>query len=479
MTPILYWHCPFFLGPLQGYFDEEISNKEKEENDSSISISSDSNLRFKNLLETKRKLKAGRGRKRENIDGTPISSSITLPSIFATTNVLGKLRQVQARTGEFFRIYELPGYRNNCGLAGIYGREVDRAEVAQQLLDAFSNVHVLALMATDIAVYISNEITTLPTWLQGRRRVFENLEQLRQLSLENEAFRSEFLQDEEVFREYVIRAESSPMLRYNENNEEAMAAIVALNHVSLDIYQEFEQIDGSKLLERRFSYKDSQANGKIICLLHMSQNPRNSNNLNHFQLLLECDCVTNYTNLPAYAVSSPRPTQGKGNEKEEELDEPFSEASQKTEANPKKCKKQNPSLLLDEESNYSETDIFLIADLDDVSAQAPSVEAFQACHLSYINFIKNQREKPPLSRERYEWDRDADDSSDADSNYLKDSGFERNPLEGEESVKNNSMNLYLSFLAHEYGIRILNSEQVTDHYHKLNSKYLAGTQMLS
>ncbi len=266
--------------------EEALDNEERDT--PSISASSSSNSESNVLLKEEKIMKERRKEKKEDSDEELVSSSITLPSNFATTSILENLGRIQATTGEFFRIYELPGTRNNCGLAGIYGRRVDRSTVVQQLLRDSSNEHIRALMATDIVAYISDSnLTAIPTWLQGRVGDFENLEQLRQLSFENEVFRREFFQNEETFREYVINvigAENSPTLRYSENNQGAMAAIAALNHASLDIYQEFRQIDGSRLLVRVFSYEAPQIGAPLISLLHMSQDPTNTQ-LNHFQHL--------------------------------------------------------------------------------------------------------------------------------------------------------------------------------------------------
>ncbi len=234
------------------------------------------------------------------VEHTTFNSSITIPSVFA----IPQYAQSLAKTidGLYFQVYDLPTQDYNCGLFGIYGRRVTRDEVVNQLLESIDNRTVRELTALDIiSMLLQRE--ALPHNLEMRRgQYFRKLiseynttngsEEIRQSLLKR-------LQEESIFRDYVIDyigghvgdIPGNPynMLTYERNNFNGggvLGAIAAMNNVGLDIYQEFRQGDGSRLLVKVFSQPNDQANGRVISLLHMSQDPINSSNLNHFQLLV-------------------------------------------------------------------------------------------------------------------------------------------------------------------------------------------------
>ncbi len=235
------------------------------------------------------------------IANEPLSLTITLPSEFAFR--ANEVSVVKSTLGETFRVYDLPALDHNCALFGIYGRRITREEVIQQLLTN-TNSRVRELMAMDMLSLIGSE-DNLPRQIRQNNRLRNLFDRLREYSqgtgedAAREAVLSQ-LQDRSIFEDYVRhfvggRISESPrspyhMLTYVRGTETepgttgALAAIAELNNISLKIYQEFEQTDGTKLLSRVFSYHASST-APVISLLHTSQNPE-SRIPNHFQLLI-------------------------------------------------------------------------------------------------------------------------------------------------------------------------------------------------
>ncbi len=238
-----------------------------------------------------------------NNSGALVHNAITLPSEFTTTDILEKPRYAQTITGQHFQIYDLPTEGYNCALFGIYGRRVTRETVIQHLLSASNNSHIRKSMAHDIFSLIMSK-EPLPEELAHRRGFFFHIlfEEYQKANGSNEAREKIIsqLQQEAIFKDYVTyfiggHVEDNPngpynMLTYNSGTDAeigttgAMAAIAALNGVSLHIYHEVEQADRSRLLVCRFIYEHEKTDSPVISLLHMSQDPV-SKKLNHFQLL--------------------------------------------------------------------------------------------------------------------------------------------------------------------------------------------------